>query len=40
MIVYFQFKEDTIKLQEDLNKLSEWANMWQLKFNVAKCFTV
>ena len=23
--------EDTDRLQEDLNKLSEWANTWQLK---------
>ena len=29
--------EDTNRLQEDLNKLSEWANTWQLKFNVSKC---
>ena len=28
--------EDTNRLQEDLNKLSEWANTWQLKFNVSK----
>ena len=29
--------EDTTKLQQDLNKLSEWANTWQLNFNVTKC---
>ena len=28
--------EDINRLQEDLNKLSEWANTWQLKFNVSK----
>ena len=30
-------REDTIQLQQDLNKLSEWANTWQLNFNVIKC---
>ena len=30
-------EEDTIKLQEDLFKLQEWANVWQMKFNVKKC---
>ena len=29
--------EDTDRLQEDLNRLSEWADTWQLKFNVSKC---
>ena len=29
--------EDTTKLQQDLNILSEWANTWQLNFNVTKC---
>ena len=28
--------EDTNRLQEDLNKLSEWTNTWQLKLNVSK----
>jgi len=32
--------EDTTRLQEDLNKLSEWANTWQLNFNVTKCAVV
>ena len=27
--------EDTNKLEEDFNKLSEWANIWQPKFNVS-----
>ena len=33
-------REDTIQLQQDLNKLSEWANTWQLNFNVIKCAVV
>jgi len=32
--------DDTRKLQEDLNKLSEWANTWQLRFNVSKCSVI
>ena len=32
--------EDINKLQEDLNKLSEWADTWQLKFNVSKCTVI
>ena len=32
--------EDTNRLQEDLNRLSEWANTWQLKFNVSKCTVI
>ena len=32
--------EDTVRLQEDLNKLSEWANTWQRKFNVSKCTVI
>ena len=32
--------EDTDRLQEDLNKLSEWTNTWQLKFNVSKCTVI
>ena len=27
-------------LQEDLNRLSEWANTWQLRFNVSKCTVI
>jgi len=30
-------KEDTIQLQHDLDQLQEWADKWQLKFNVTKC---
>ena len=29
--------EDCIKLQEDLNCLSSWADKWQLKLNASKC---
>ena len=32
--------EDTNRLQEYLNKLSEWANTWQLKFKVGKCTVI
>ena len=32
--------EDTNRLQETLNKLSEWANTWQLTFNVSKCTVI
>ena len=26
-----------MELQEDINKLVEWANMWQMSFNIDKC---
>ena len=29
--------DDSIKLQEDLNKLFNWSQDWQMKFNVDKC---
>ena len=32
--------EDINRLQEDLNKLSEWADTWQLKFNISKCTVI
>ena len=28
---------DILQLQSDLNKLCEWAEEWQMRFNVAKC---
>ena len=28
---------DIMVLQEDINKLVKWANMWQMNFNVDKC---
>jgi len=32
--------EDTVTLQEDLNKLSQWADTWQLSFNVNNCTVI
>ena len=32
--------EDTSKLQEDLNNLNEWSNLWQMQFNAKKCYTL
>ena len=29
--------QDRTNLQQDLDNLSNWSDMWQLKFNVAKC---
>ena len=29
--------DDIMELQEDINKLFEWANKWQMSFNVNKC---
>ena len=29
--------DDIMELQEDINKLVEWANKWQISFNVDKC---
>ena len=29
--------DDIKELQEDINKLVEWANKWQMSFNVDKC---
>ena len=28
--------DDIIELQEDINKIVEWANKWQMSFNVDK----
>ena len=28
---------DTMELQEDINKLVEWVKRWQMSFNVDKC---
>ena len=30
---------DAITLQQDINKLEQWENCWQMKFNADKCFT-
>ena len=32
--------EESNRLQGDLDRLSEWANIWQLKFNVSKCIVI
>ena len=32
--------EDTSKFREDLDRLSEWENTWQLKSNVSKCAVI
>ena len=32
--------EDIIELQEDINKLEDWANKWKMKFNVDKCAVI
>ena len=29
--------EDWIRLQEDLNRVSSWADKWQLELNASKC---
>ena len=29
--------DDIMELQEDINKLVEWANKWQMSFNADKC---
>ena len=29
--------QDHVILQDDLNKLVDWSNTWQMKFNVDKC---
>ena len=29
--------DNKMELQEDINKLVEWANKWQMNFNVYKC---
>ena len=31
---------DAITLQQDINKLEQWENTWQMKFNTDKCFTI
>ena len=32
--------EDEEILQSDINKLLEWAKLWQMNFNIAKCHTL
>ena len=31
---------DAITLQQYINKLEQWENTWQMKFNADKCFTI
>ena len=37
VVTHVQCEEDCHKLQGDLERLSQWSDMWQLKFNVSKC---
>ena len=37
VFTHVQCEEDCHKLQGDLERLSQWSDMWQLKFNVSKC---
>ena len=32
--------EDSTILQKDLEMLSQWATVWQMKFNVSKCIVI
>ena len=32
--------DDIKELQEDINNLVEWANKWQMSFNVDKCYVM
>ena len=32
--------DDTTLLQNDLNKIAEWEFMWQMQFNIDKCFVL
>ena len=31
---------DAIAFQQDIDKLEQWENTWQMKFNADKCFTI
>ena len=35
-----KFKNDSVILQHDLDLLSQWATLWQMKFNVSKCVLI
>ena len=36
--LFIRNNDDTILLQNDLNKIAEWEFMWQMQFNIDKCF--
>ena len=42
MKLYREIREhrDHEILQEDLNKLSDWSDLWRLKFRPEKCFSL
>ncbi len=33
-------RQDSLQLQEDLDKLVAWADKWQMKFNATKCYVL
>ena len=37
MIPNFATELETRMAQDDINKLVEWANKWQMNFNIGKC---
>ena len=41
-IIYHQIRSgrDAAILQEDINKLCQWENDWQMDFNTSKCFVM
>ena len=38
MFCVMQDAQDFQQLQDYINKLLTWANKWQLRFNISKCF--
>ena len=37
MARYELYEYDRVVLQNDLHRLSNWADIWQMEFNVSKC---
>ena len=37
MVMIVENEEDARKLQEDIDNLTRWAEVWQMHFNVGKC---